>query len=250
MNDPHVEALVYSIEHAESYDYSDSAPVNLEIEDFKVRVENGRVRFELNEHFSSVAAAKEIVDRFVEVWELDAFLRRPREKFRLTYDRAELIDRSPVPGKIQLQANPITIHFEVSQPTITVGTNYPDPPKEIDLDPNDDIVVIMTRRLKQYMEDRQDLLSVAYFCLTILEDSAGGRKKAAGKYGIVFGDLDKVGHLTGNKGGELSARKAAGVNSDLTEEEARFLERAVAVMIRRASERALRPSMPFDRIRI
>ena len=27
MNDPHVEALIYSIEHAESYDYSDSAPV-------------------------------------------------------------------------------------------------------------------------------------------------------------------------------------------------------------------------------
>ena len=250
MNDPHVEALFYKIEHANSVDYSVSPPVVQEADEFRVKIEDDRVCFELKKHYPTVNSAKEVVDRYASVWELEALLRDPRQEFKLRYSYPKVVDRCPVPGQIVVSALPTRFHFSVSQPTVTVGKPYPQPPSGFNLDPDNNDVVIMTNRLRKYIQGTEGLPTVAYFCLTILEERAGGRKKAAEMYGIVFSDLNDIEGISQNKGGELSARKAAGVGEELTAEDVRFLEKAVSVMIRRASESALYPAKSFDRVRI
>jgi len=82
---------------------------------------------------------------------------------------------------------------------------------------------------------------MAYFCLTVLEHStgirSGRRRKAAEKYGIEFSDLNRVGKLTGVKGGQ-EARKSGGRGEDqeYTPEDRQFLESTVKRMIQRAVE--------------
>ena len=46
MNDPHVVALEYRIEHGPDIDWSRAAPLDVQEDRFDVRVENGRARFE------------------------------------------------------------------------------------------------------------------------------------------------------------------------------------------------------------
>jgi hypothetical protein len=48
---------------------------------------------------------------------------------------------------------------------------------------------------------------MAFFCLTVVEASAGGRLAAAKKYGIEKNVLGKLGELTSERGDRLTARK-------------------------------------------
>ena len=254
MNDPHVEALFYRIEHADSVDYSVSPPLVQEADEFRVKIEDDQVCFELKKHYPTVNSAKEVVDRYASVWELQALLRDPRQEFRLRYSYPKVVDRCPVPGQIVVSALPTRFHFSVSQPTVTVGKPYPQPPPELTLDPYDDDVDTLAYRWNEYIHGRRDLITVAYFCLTVLEKRAGGRKekrkKAANVFGISFDDLDSVGEITGTKGGKSFARKADAVKNELSDKEKRFLERAVCLMIRRLSENALDPTKSLDKVRV
>ena len=65
---------------------------------------------------------------------------------------------------------------------------------------------------------------MGYFVLTLLEEEAGGRKKAAVLFRIELDVLRTVGALTTNKGGPHGARKAAGTEYELTAKEVKWLE--------------------------
>ena len=88
---------------------------------------------------------------------------------------------------------------------------------------------------------------MAFFCLTVLENSAGGRKAAARKYQIAKKVLEKIGYLCSEKGGS-EARKAGGVTKELTQEERRFLNQAIKKIIRRVAERTCSPTAELDKI--
>ena len=104
-------------------------------------------------------------------------------------------------------------------------------------------------RFKGYLENKEPLAAVAYFCLTMLEKHlCKDRKGAANRYGIDVKVLRKVGNLTSTKGGPKTARKAAGVDISLTPQECRFLEEAVKTMIRRVAEVAHDPNLPRAKI--
>lgn len=90
---------------------------------------------------------------------------------------------------------------------------------------------------------------MAYFCLTMLEKSAGElhqhrrdprRQAVANKYGIEKAVLDKMGDLSSEKGGQ-QARKASASANSFTPPETRFLEKAMEALIRRAAEVAHDP---------
>ena len=54
MNDPHVDALVFRIEHGPALAYSDDAPpIDREEPGFRVTLKDGTVRFELKEHYAT-----------------------------------------------------------------------------------------------------------------------------------------------------------------------------------------------------
>ena len=256
MNDPHVDALVFRIEHGPALGYSDDAPpIEREEPGFRVILKDGTVRFELDEHYATQEEALERVGPYVRNWEMDACLSGRPGDFRLEFKEAEVIDRDPpppTPGTINLSAT-----FTAGVPTIranlsVVRPSYPPPPAGVTLKADDRDVETMYRRLSDYYADRKYLPSMAYFCLTVLEDkfTNAKRRSAAKSFRIDLAVLDAVGELSSTKGGVGSARKAeaTGTGTALSRKEERFLEAAVKAIIRRAAEVAQNPGGAFRMI--
>ncbi len=85
-------------------------------------------------------------------------------------------------------------------------------------------------RFRGYQDGREPLLSMAYFCLTVVESAAGGcnrRSNAATTFGIEEHVLRKLGEVTSNRGDRASARKAHSSAGLLTHREREWIEAAV-----------------------
>ena len=256
MNDPHVVALWYRLEHGDSVDYGEAQPLDHIETGFRVKAEQGQVCFEFKDHYATEDAAREAIAGYIRVWEFEAGLLGGPHAFKLTFDRAQITDRKPpppVPGVVNVSA-----HIRAGAPTITVKvqvvnkTHYPPPPSGLMLTPD---VQTMYDRFQGYRLDREPLGSMAYFCVTILETSAGQackkgdqvRKAAAKTYGIQLKVLDKIATLSYKKGGQ-QARKASGKDNNLTAQESRFMEEAIKAIIRRAAEKAHAPDSDLPKI--
>ena len=260
MNDPHVEKMFYIVENDDWIDYGNAEGVHLEEEGFRLLVEDKMVCFEMKEHYPTVEAAKEIIDRFVAEWELDTDLKEGPDRFRLRFHSSEVVDRNPLllpPGTVVGSGTPLTasFSFEASVGAVTVTKAPPKPfpwPRQgLNLAANDRDVIVMNHHYAYYMRGRASLPVMAYFCLTMLEFRASGkpkRKKAACEYSIDVEVLDKVGCLTANKGGPETARKAEGIDTELTSQDSLFLKEAVKAMIRRVAEVAANPNGSFKQI--
>lgn len=249
MNDPHVKAIHYFIEHDDSVDYRDAAPLDCEDDLFRVKAEGVEVVFEPKNHYATEEEARRAVEGLVRRWEFEVVLRVGSRRFRLIYARVDIVDRNPPPGVVR--AGPVKFHFRVSQPQVRVtkvAKEYPAYPSKSTLAPDDPDASFMLSRLDLFHQGREPLGNVANLCLTVLEDSAlqvtAGRKdkrlRAAEYYRIAKTVLSRVAGLADRKGGQL-ARKAKGRNDPFTDEEIRFLEAAVVAFTRRAAEKAASP---------
>lgn len=255
MNDPHVVAVVFQVEHRSSVSYSDDAPpITREETAFRVKLENGTARFDLKEHFATEEEALERVGPYARAWEMDACLRGRPGDFNLRFQRAEIVDRDPPPpGTVKLRGQPITVSGEVTtQARLTVvSPAYPSPPSGLTLNADDPDVATMFQRLDGYYSGREPLPGMAYFCLTVLEHSASTRSKrkaAAAHYHINVAVLDKVANLSSTRGGAEAARKADATGTTLSRKEEQFLEAAVKEIIRRAAEVAQDQSAAYPTI--
>ena len=221
MNDPHVVALIYGIEHCASVDYEEAEPFVWEEPAFRLEVKDKKARFELKDHYAEESAARKSIEEYIRVWEFDACLNNGPDSFKLRFDKAEVEDRNPTPGEVSIHAS-----FTSGIPTFSVSLTrglptYPSPPLDLAISPD---VQTMYDRYMSYLQGREPLSGMAFFCLTVLENLAGGRKAAAQKYQIANRVLEKIGYLCSEKGGP-EARKAEGVTKELTEEERHFLIR-------------------------
>ena len=239
MNDPHVVALIYRVEHGDSIDYSKAKPLVVDEPGFRLSVADRRARFEFKEHYATAEQARAAIADYIRVWEFDATLKRGNpDSFGLRFEKPEIIDRNPTPGAVRLSSSFVGVAVTGSA-KLTVSTpNYPSPPSDVAIDPDAET---MHGRYMGYRQKREPLPGMAYFCLTVLEAGAGSRKAAANKYGIDFSVLAKIGDLTANRGG-AQARKAGGVATDLSGQEQRFLNQAVKAIVRRVAERAHAPT--------
>ena len=249
MNDPHVVALNYRIEHHSSVDYDGASPLDHSEEDFEIHVERNNVRFAMKRHYATKSEAIAAVEGYIRTWEHLATLQDGPNEFTLAFDGAEIEDLDPAPGV--LYANPKPLHIKVSE-GVTVHVSkgaYPQPPStrlEFSAD-----VKLMLDRYVGYRAGREHLTGMANFCLTILVESVQAkkdrRKAAARHYDIDYKVLDEVGRLCSQKGG-AEARKAQGVERELNGNERQFLEEAVKAIILRAAEVAGDPNGSRDRI--
>ncbi len=235
MNDPHVVALHYRIEHGpDVIDWSRAAPLDKEEHRFCVQAESGRVRFELKEHYASEDAARFAVEAdYIRNWEFVVGLARGPNAFTLRFDRSEIVDREPSLGRISLAARG-TAAFASGVARLQVQPSaYPEPPlAAIKRSPDIDS---MYQHYLRHLEGGEPLPAMAYFCLTTLEQMAGGRDAAAVRFCVSKKVLRRIGELSTNKGG-ASARKATGHAVPHTPEEERFLKSAIKTMIHRAAE--------------
>ena len=252
MNHPHVKAIYYLVEHDDSVDYRDVAPLVYEDEQFRVKADKVKVVFEPKDHYATEEEARTAVEGLVRRWEFEAALHVGSRAFKLIYARTDIVDRNPPPlPRGVVRADPAAFHFRVLQPQVRVTravAEYPALPSEHALAPDDPDASFMLSRLDLYRQAREPLTGVANLCLTVLEDSApnttagesGKRQRAAKHYKITNTVLNRVAKLSDSKGGHL-ARKAKGRNDPFTREETNFLEAAVTAFIRRAAEKAADP---------
>lgn len=253
MNDPHVVALIYRIEHGQSVNYSKAKPLNHEEADFRIRSENGQVHFEFkaHAHYATLEAARKVIEKYISKWEFSAPLWGGLGCFKLRFERGKITDRDPShPPSLQRSAS---VSFSTGAPTMhckatRVGfIGYPPPPpSEIEID--SEKVKCMRARYMAHLQREEPLTTVAYFCLTVLGlEGKMKRKDAAKKYQIAEEVLRKIGNLSSTRGGR-QARKAAGLDKKLTTKECHFLERATRAIICRMAEKAHSPDKKLPEI--
>lgn len=245
MNDPHVVALIYRVEHGNSVNYGEAQPLIREEPAFRVEVKDNQARFELKDHYTTEEDARNAIKDYIDDWGFDACLEYSPDYFRLEFDSAEIVDRNPPPPTPGMKD--IAVTFRGAPGTWSVALtklahSYPAPPSGVNFrDPN---VQTMHQRYMGYRQGNEPLASMAYFCLTVLEHSTGQKKNrrraAAKKYQIDLSVLNKIGWLADGKGGP-SARKAKGVAKNFTSQERTFLKQAIQRIIRRAAEKAHSP---------
>ena len=248
MNDPHVEALVYVVEHDNSSDYSLAKTVEIEHTTFRLKLEGGEARFELKEHYPTWKQAQRAIQPFIQQWELRSSLESGTGTFTLKFKRHEMIDRNPTPGVISASGLPISSVVTISRPTVTVSRQYPQPPPERSMDIHHSVVQQMLNRYMGYRQGNEPLPGMAYFCCEVFAKHLGkDDKDAATKHKISHNLIKKVKNLASNKGGD-KARHAHAISQPLAPREVQFLEKAVAAMIIRAAIVAADPNQPMDTI--
>lgn len=246
MNDPHVVALIYHIEHDNSVNYEKTRPLVCDEPAFRLKVKDEKVYFKLKEHYATESEARKSIDEYIRVWELDAGLKHGYDYFELKFDRAKIVDRNPTPGEIDLSAT-ITSGIPTFSGTLTIApANYPSPPSGLSIDAD---IQTMYDRYMNRRRGHESLASMAYFCFTTINYIAKTQKVPANQYYKISKKvLNRVSQLSSTKGGRLGARKREGVDEDLTEQEHHFLDEAVKKMIYRAAEKANDPTKNLSQI--
>ncbi len=206
MKDPHVVALKFSIEHDDTVEYDDAKPIECEGPEFSIRVADKQVHVEFKTHHTTENAALNAVDLYIRSWELGAALDGRPGQFTLRFQGSSIVDRNPPPPTPGICDIGITVRAGI--PTVRVSAMaislrpYPIPPLEITLDPDNPDVLTMFDRFRGYLEEREPLASMAYFCLTILTNYlCKDQNCAARTYAISLHVLRKVGELTSRRGG-------------------------------------------------
>lgn len=108
---------------------------------------------------------------------------------------------------------------------------YPNPPTGFRLTPDAESILL---RFRAYQDGREPLLSMAYFCLTVVESTGIGRNRrsnAAKTLRIEESVLRKLGDLTSNRGDRAIARKAHSSARPLTGAERTWIEATVKQLI-------------------
>lgn len=95
MNDPHVNALRYRFVVGKDVDYNNAAPLSVTTEDFDLFLDGKNAVFKMKGHYSTANEAKAVVERYLRAWDILIGLEQDPEDFRLEFDHADIIDRSP-----------------------------------------------------------------------------------------------------------------------------------------------------------
>lgn len=254
MNDPHVEALDYRLVPDESLRFNSPPPLEHETDAFKLRLQDEVLTVWLKDHYASEEDARVAVDPYLQVWAVyEALESRRRRKLRFDYRGAKTVDRNPSSsddGVRRTAQISLKVLWSTSEAVETRG-DYPEPPRNFALSPD---VEAMWERYEGYLKGREPLLSMAYFCLTVLESSAhklpgkgDNRAKAVRKYAIQDKVLRKLGELAANLGDAETARKVGGEGRPPTPSEGAWIEQCLLAIIRRAGEHAADPQKVFPK---
>jgi hypothetical protein len=258
MNDPHVVSLIYRIEHSESVDFDEAPAQTVPCGGFRVTLDAGKARFEMVDHFASEQEARQVVERFLHQWEFVADLRDAMDQFRFIFENADVIDRSPSKGAVDVVAGTGQMRVHGFAPGVHVGRGrWPDSPQNLELSFDADA---MWRRWLRYRNGGEPLLAAAYWALTVIEaapevaasserskrPSGTKRQGASAFFNVDLAVLDTLGELTSTRGGNEEERKAEGRLAPLSAAERQWIEAAFRALVRRVAEQAYHKGPPPD----
>ena len=257
MNDPHVTALHYWVEHDDSVDYDNAETLTYEDELAEVHLEKRKLTLRPKEHYEGTQEARDALETFIRNWEFDAAIEAGTKRFELKFLDADIVDRNqtrPPPGVVELSAKARAGFPQASAKLTVVRAKYPSPPEGQRLDSSNPTAMAMLSRLDRHHQGRETLAAMSYFCLTAMWDSAKvatgtyiAQKAVRDHYAISTRLQGKVSDLSTRKGGN-EARKAEGLQEEFTDEERKFLLASVKAFTRRVAEKAVNPSASLNMI--
>jgi hypothetical protein len=242
MNDPHVEALLYTLEPADGVTFD--APHNTWSHDVaEFELDKGQLTARLKYHHADIESARAEVDPIVRSWEVRGGLAYGNADFRFRFLKGETIDRHPTGGVAELAAT-MTLRVGVDARLSLMHSAFPEPPQDFTATPEVDV---MWDRYVAYTQGRERLSGMAYYCLTVVEGLAGGRRNIPRHLNVDLDVARKLGDLTETGGDARTARKVVhGKYRPLTAEEETWVKAVVLMLIKRCGEMAGgRPSLPF-----
>ena len=226
MNDPHVVSLKYKVVEADSIGFNDPQDVDIDTPDFQGRLSKGLLTLEPKEHFESEAQVRPLADDYIQGWEVAAGLQYGRTDFRFRFEGSHIIDRKPSPGTQSLHVS-AHIHTSATAHLKRTHNTYPVFPKEFQVTFE---VKVLWDRYCRFVEGREPLLAMAYFCLSFLVRC--NRKQAALQYSIHIDVINKLGELTSARGDNTTARKLTSTTKPLSSNESTWIESAIKAIIK------------------
>lgn len=243
MNDPHVETLRYYLRSDESISYKeDTPPVVYETSAFKATLVNNVLTIIMKEHFATPSEAISRVQQHILLWEVLTGVQLGLGELRFEYEGADVIDRiPPPPGHYVLTAETGRFTLTGGEVVLSVTRNqYPPPPTSFNADPN---VISLWNRYNRFRQGGEPITGMGYFCLSVLQADARGRRNAATKFAIHQDILDELGRLTSEAGDEQEARKldVGSTYVSLTDNQRTWIDAAVGKLILRVGQYAANP---------
>ena len=237
MRNPHVDWLVYRLEWPSTTTFQNPPPVECDTAAFHVVLHDGQVRFDFKEHHTTVESAHSSVAPFLRAWEISAGLTYGANKVHFVYENAGLTERDQRLGDPTEISAHLSAKFGLSASATVVRASYPEPPKAFVVSPT---VETLWTRYEGYLSGREPLSSMAYFRLTVIENSvgrqSGKRKAAAARYSIHVEVLKKLGEITASRGSPATARKMDDSLAPQTPAEVGWIEATVKAIIIRVAE--------------
>jgi hypothetical protein len=185
MNDPHVNSIRYAFKADDDLFSDPCQPVVFQGPDYQITLKDKILTCEFKSHFSKVSDAKAYLEPMLKSWIVDTGLQSGQELMRFDYIDADVTDRNPsLPGPANMASTIEGISLTSVRCTaklLTVRSSYPAPPLDFSLTSD---VEILWSRYKNYLQEREPLPSMAYFCLSRVEGLAGGRYQIPAKYAI------------------------------------------------------------------
>lgn len=242
MRDPHVKKLIYQLKTPDDVDYNDNCPpIEHHTDDFTLELRNKMLTCVLKKHYPSIKEARAVVEPLLKSWELDVALKSGRQEIQFEYYDGEIIDRDLTPGKKIVNCTVNTLRVLVEADSHLTKNKYPDIPSNFLI--NFDAETLW-RRYDNYLNGNEQLLSMAYFCLSYIEGTVEKSKKEfADKYKIHKKVLDKLGKFTSVRGDHFDARKGKGHSfQPLSRNEEEWIKKCIKIIIRRICEHQSDPN--------
>jgi hypothetical protein len=238
MNDPHVVSLSYDLLSTGDVKYQDPPALEFKGDLFTGCLEDDVVRLDPKHHYPSLELAKTAAGRFLQGWELDAQLRHGCQALAFQYLTGEIVDRDPPPpGASQtVSIGAASLVMAAGAVSICRGfSTYPAPPTHFRATAE---VQDIWARLKGYQEGKEPLLTMAYYCLSVVEAMAPTRTDAARQVNVERAVLDTLGKLSSQRSDAATARKIDKKvgNSPLSEREKQWILAALPALLRSLGE--------------
>jgi hypothetical protein len=243
--DPHVVSLRYRIERPEDITFGDdTGPMEREFDAFHLSVTHETATAHMKEHYATERGAREVVEGYLRPWEIYEAVRPMGTGVKFSFLEAEVIDRDPPCFYATARAAPrfgSAVRAEVVR-----ELRLPDLPEAFATSSD---VKVMWTRYKGYLQGREPLLPMAYYCLTRFRSGAGHNKEAASRFRVSKNVLDKLGRLSSTSGDETTARKwdSASSPQPLTDREIEWVENAVRLLIYRVGQYAADPDREWTK---
>jgi hypothetical protein len=248
--DPHVVSLRYRIKPSKGVTFgNDTWPIEREFDAFRLSVTHETATAHMKEHHATEDEAREVVEGYLRRLEIFEAVRPMGTGVKFTFEEAEVVDRDPPP--IYATARAIPAIGSEAWAEVVRELHLPDLPEVFAMSSD---VEVMWNRYEGYLQKREPLLSVAYFCLTRFRSGAGNNKEAASRYRVSKNVLDELGKLASRSGDDTTARKwdSKPPPQPLSDSEKvwveEWVENAIRLLIYRAGQHASDPDREWPMI--